>query len=114
MKDAQSLPETDTFDGVSIAWNSERGGSTTCTSRDEPCAPTGGRCIISEGGEPEGFIVGPTGRFYMHHILPQLGALLSGAQEYKYLPDSIAQFPWPSEFCGYLEEAGFTAVEHRP
>ena len=114
--DAQSLPfETDTFDGVSIAWGIRNVADRQRALREmNRVLRPGGRLAILEGGEPEGFIVGPTGRFYMHHILPQLGALLSGAQEYKYLPDSIAQFPKPSEFCGYLEQAGFTAVEHRP
>lgn len=114
--DAQSLPfETSSYDAVSIAW-----GIRNVPDRERALAEMlrvlvpGGRLAILEGGEPEGFIVGPTGRFYMHHIMPRLGSLLSGAQEYRYLPESIANFPSPDRFCALLEEIGFIDVKHDP
>jgi demethylmenaquinone methyltransferase/2-methoxy-6-polyprenyl-1,4-benzoquinol methylase len=50
-------------------------------------------------------------RFHIHTIVPWLGGLLAGSQEYRYLQQSIAAFPAPHEFCMLMKEAGLLVVE---
>lgn len=66
----------------------------------------GGIVAVLELGEPRRGIVGPFARFHIRHVVPQLGALLSGAREYRYLQRSIAAFPDPETFAGMMERAG--------
>jgi demethylmenaquinone methyltransferase/2-methoxy-6-polyprenyl-1,4-benzoquinol methylase len=69
-----------------------------------------GRLAILELSEPRGGVLGPLARFHVHTIVPTVGALLSGAQEYRYLQRSIAQFPEPERFVSMMREAGLEAI----
>lgn len=53
----------------------------------------GGRVAILELSEPRRGLLGTLARVHIHHVVPTLGALLSGAWEYRYLQRSIAAFP---------------------
>ena len=66
----------------------------------------GGRIAILELSEPRGGLLGPLARFHVHQVVPWLGALLSGAREYRYLQKSIAAFPPPQEFARLMKESG--------
>ncbi|MFO0712852.1 MAG: bifunctional demethylmenaquinone methyltransferase/2-methoxy-6-polyprenyl-1,4-benzoquinol methylase UbiE [Sandaracinus sp.] len=66
----------------------------------------GGRVAILELGEPRRGILGPFARFHIRHVVPQLGALLSGAKEYRYLQRSIAAFPEPEAFAEMMSAVG--------
>lgn len=66
----------------------------------------GGTVAVLELGEPRGGVLGPFARFHIRHVVPQLGALLSGASEYRYLQRSIAAFPEPEEFAAMMEAVG--------
>ena len=46
--------------------------------------------------------------------MPRLGALLSGAKEYRYLQTSVAAFPPSDEFADLMREAGCTSVTVKP
>lgn len=74
----------------------------------------GGRLAILELVEPRGPILGRAARFHVQQIVPRLGALLSGAREYRYLRESIEAFPPPEVFAGLLENAGFAEVSAQP
>ena len=74
----------------------------------------GGKIVVLELSEPRGGLLSPFARFHVHHVVPLLGALLSGAWEYRYLQESIAAFPTPPEFVHLMNEAGITDVEARP
>jgi demethylmenaquinone methyltransferase/2-methoxy-6-polyprenyl-1,4-benzoquinol methylase len=74
----------------------------------------GGRVCILELGEPRKGILGPLARFHVHHVVPRLGALLSGKKEYRYLQRSIAAFPPPEEFAEMMRAAGLRVVEVKP
>ena len=53
-------------------------------------------------------------RLHVHHIVPRLGALLSGDREYRYLQKSIAAFPPADEFVALMERVGLRdVVAHR-
>jgi demethylmenaquinone methyltransferase / 2-methoxy-6-polyprenyl-1,4-benzoquinol methylase len=70
----------------------------------------GGRLVVLEFSMPSG-LLGRAYRFYFRHVLPRLGAWISGDPEaYTYLPASVAVFPEPPAFGAMLESAGFTAV----
>ncbi|HEV8549620.1 MAG TPA: class I SAM-dependent methyltransferase, partial [Polyangiaceae bacterium] len=49
-------------------------------------------------------------RFHVHTVVPYVGALLSGAPEYRYLQRSIAAFPPAERFAEQLRQAGL-AIE---
>lgn len=65
-----------------------------------------GRVIVLELNEPERGLIAPLAKIHVHHIVPRLGAWLSGAKEYRYLQRSIAAFPAPDVFAGMMETAG--------
>jgi demethylmenaquinone methyltransferase / 2-methoxy-6-polyprenyl-1,4-benzoquinol methylase len=74
----------------------------------------GGRIAILELSEPRGQLLGALARLHVHTIVPWLGAVLSGAREYRYLQRSIAAFPAAEEFTAQLREAGITPVAVEP
>ncbi len=74
----------------------------------------GGRVAILELSEPTEGLLGRLGRLYVHGLVPRIGALLSGARDYRYLQESIARFPPPAEFAGLMSANGFSVVEARP
>ncbi len=114
--DAQALPFADgSFDGVCIAFG----------IRNVPDRPralgemrrvtrAGGRIAILELTEPPPGPLGALARFHVHQVVPTLGALLSGAREYRYLEQSIARFPPPAEFAEVMRQAGLAEVAARP
>jgi demethylmenaquinone methyltransferase/2-methoxy-6-polyprenyl-1,4-benzoquinol methylase len=74
----------------------------------------GGELGILDFGEPGG-IVGKLYAFYFRHILPAIGARLSGkARAYTYLPVSVHRFPPPSEMMDLMRKAGYTGVSWTP
>lgn len=73
-----------------------------------------GRCLILEFSLPPKPIRGVY-LFYLRYILPQLGGLLSGKKEaYKYLNETIEEFPSGKDFCFLLKEAGFHKIRAIP
>lgn len=58
---------------------------------------------FSEPGDDSG-ILGYMARFFIRHVVPVIGATLSGApREYMHLQNSIKEFPTPSEFKKLIE-----------
>lgn len=70
----------------------------------------GGRVAVLELGEPRGGLLGPFARFHIRQVVPRLGALLSGASEYRYLQRSIAAFPEPEVFLAMMRDVGLSAA----
>lgn len=114
--DGQQLPFDDnSFDGVTIAF-----GIRNITDRAQAlremarvCKP-GARVCILELTEPKDGIMGAISRFHMHTVAPNLGALLSQKRAYRYLPQSIAAFPPPEEFCDMMTAAGLQVLRTTP
>jgi demethylmenaquinone methyltransferase/2-methoxy-6-polyprenyl-1,4-benzoquinol methylase len=113
--DAQRIEEDDaSFDAISIAF-----GIRNVPDRDRALremvrvGKPGARVAILELGEPRGGIMGPLARFHVHVMVPALGALLSGAKEYRYLQRSIAAFPAPEAFAEQMRGAGMADVSAR-
>jgi demethylmenaquinone methyltransferase/2-methoxy-6-polyprenyl-1,4-benzoquinol methylase len=88
----------------------------------------GGRIAVLELGEPSGNTaqtaprlarlarraLGGTARFHARHVVPRLGALLSGAREYAYLQRSVAAFPPPAEFAALMRTCRLHVVDVQP
>jgi demethylmenaquinone methyltransferase/2-methoxy-6-polyprenyl-1,4-benzoquinol methylase len=74
----------------------------------------GGRVVILELGEPKRGLLGPLARFHIRVLVPRLGALLSGAWEYRYLQESIAAFPSSEDFARTMEASGLSVIELVP
>ena len=50
-------------------------------------------------------------RFYFRHVLPRIGAAISGNGEaYAYLPNSVRKFPSPAELASLMGTCGFTDI----
>jgi demethylmenaquinone methyltransferase/2-methoxy-6-polyprenyl-1,4-benzoquinol methylase len=74
----------------------------------------GGRVAVLELGEPRKGLLGHAARFHTRHVVPKLGALLSGSREYAYLQKSIAAFPPAAEFAALMERSGLHVIEVLP
>lgn len=105
---AESLPFADaSFDGLCIAF-----GIRNVPDRERALAEMarvvkpGGHVAVLELSEPRGGILGPLARFHVHTVVPYVGALLSGAPEYRYLQRSIAAFPPADEFAERMRRTG--------
>ena len=56
----------------------------------------------------------PLFRAYFHHVVPRLGALVSGDSEaYTYLPQSVDRFLTPPGLCALMEAVGLRGVKYR-
>jgi len=75
----------------------------------------GGALLILEFSLPSNAVVRPLYLFYLRHILPLVGRLISGdAFAYRYLDRTIETFPYGREFCRLMEKAGFVGTHHEP
>ncbi|HET9960240.1 MAG TPA: bifunctional demethylmenaquinone methyltransferase/2-methoxy-6-polyprenyl-1,4-benzoquinol methylase UbiE [Polyangiaceae bacterium] len=114
--DAQQLPFGDAeFDGVCIAFGIRNVPDRSRALREMArVTRPNGRIAILELSEPEGGLLGAIARFHVHSVVPHLGALLSGASEYRYLQRSIAAFPPAREFQQVISDAGIEPLELIP
>eukprot|EP00826_Nyctotherus_ovalis_P008459 TRINITY_DN12191_c0_g1_i11.p1 TRINITY_DN12191_c0_g1~~TRINITY_DN12191_c0_g1_i11.p1 ORF type:complete len:162 (+),score=38.59 TRINITY_DN12191_c0_g1_i11:580-1065(+) len=51
--------------------------------------------------------------WYLHYLVPALGALTTKKEEYKYLAESTKTFPDQERFRKMILEAGFTVCSYR-
>jgi demethylmenaquinone methyltransferase / 2-methoxy-6-polyprenyl-1,4-benzoquinol methylase len=74
----------------------------------------GARFVILEFTTPRSSIVRALYHLYFHHLLPQIGALVSGHRTaYAYLPRSVANFPIEEKLADRMRSAGFVDVNWR-
>jgi demethylmenaquinone methyltransferase/2-methoxy-6-polyprenyl-1,4-benzoquinol methylase len=74
----------------------------------------GARFVILEFTTPRSSIVRGFYHLYFHHLLPQIGALVSGHRTaYAYLPRSVANFPIEEKLADRMRAAGFVDVSWR-
>lgn len=114
--DAQALPFPDrSFDGVCIAFGirnvPDRGRALREMAR---VTRPGGRIAVLELSEPGGGPLSALARFHIHTVVPRLGALLSGAPEYRYLQQSIAAFPPAAEFADLMRKSDLEVLRVQP
>lgn len=77
----------------------------------KPCA----RFVILEFSRPDSSLLNAIYQQYFTKILPRIGALVSGhPTAYKYLPESVANFPTRAALAERMRAAGFVNVGWRP
>jgi demethylmenaquinone methyltransferase / 2-methoxy-6-polyprenyl-1,4-benzoquinol methylase len=115
---AEHLPyPDDSFDGATVAFGVRNFADTRLgLSELMRVLKPGGRLIILEfhpqsdgrwGGNP--FV-----SFYLHNIIPWVGAALSGQYKaYKYLSESSRSFWSVTKMVDELKDLGFSAVQHQ-
>jgi demethylmenaquinone methyltransferase/2-methoxy-6-polyprenyl-1,4-benzoquinol methylase len=75
----------------------------------------GGRFLCLEFAPVEMPVLDRIYDAYSFHVIPPMGGLVTGDPEpYRYLVESIRQFPKPALFEAMIREAGFARVSHRP
>jgi demethylmenaquinone methyltransferase/2-methoxy-6-polyprenyl-1,4-benzoquinol methylase len=72
------------------------------------------RFVILEFTTPRSSVVRGLYHLYFHHLLPQIGAVISGHRTaYAYLPRSVANFPIEEKLADRMRRAGFVDVVWR-
>jgi demethylmenaquinone methyltransferase/2-methoxy-6-polyprenyl-1,4-benzoquinol methylase len=116
--DAQRLPfPSDTFQIVSVAF-----GLRNVTDTDRGLAEMarvvkpGGRVAILEFSQPRNRLFGALYRFYFRRILPLIGQAISRSKEnaYRYLPESVMEFPDGAALAERLRRHGLVDVAWHP
>jgi demethylmenaquinone methyltransferase/2-methoxy-6-polyprenyl-1,4-benzoquinol methylase len=72
----------------------------------------GGRVVVLEFSTPSSRLFKAVYCFYFLRVLPVIGGLFSRFSAYKYLPDSVMEFPSREEFKGLMSAAGFSSPHH--
>jgi demethylmenaquinone methyltransferase/2-methoxy-6-polyprenyl-1,4-benzoquinol methylase len=114
--DALQLPFADhSFEVVTVAFGLRNMASWTGALAEVRRVLTqDGHLLILDFGLPEPPLLRPY-RFYLHHILPSLAALLTRERSaYDYLADSIESFPNGAAMCERLEANGYTEARYEP
>jgi demethylmenaquinone methyltransferase/2-methoxy-6-polyprenyl-1,4-benzoquinol methylase len=73
----------------------------------------GGRLALLEVSVPSNRLLRAGHQLYFGRVVPWVGARLSDADAYRYLPESVVYLPGPPELRALLEAGGFTAIERR-
>ncbi len=115
--DALSVPFTDEhFDVVTMSFGIRNVTDTmACLREMHRTLKPGGRTIILEGGITTHSFLRPLHLFYLRHILPRIGALISKHHSaYKYLNETIESYPHGPAFEKMLRDAGFSYAKANP
>jgi len=115
--DAMAVPVQDAlFDAVTISFGIRNvpNVATTLSEMFRVLKP-GGVALILEFSIPETPGMKQGYLLYLRHILPKIGALISGDDyAYRYLNQTIETFPYAQKFCDLMIEAGFQEVNYEP
>ncbi len=112
---ALDLPDN-TFDVTTIAFGIRNVMDPSVSLREMiRVLKPGGRSLILEFSLPENVLMRRLYLFYFRHVLPKIGALISGdSYAYNYLNQTVETFPYGDAFCRLMEEAGFKNVSAHP
>lgn len=113
--DAHNLPYDDeSFTMVTCAYGLRNFSDRRRAMREAARVLTpGGRCVVLEFGTPPNAVWRTLYRFYLNHMIPLIGGLLTGDRAgFEYLRDSIKGFPPQDSIAEELREAGFSQVSY--
>jgi demethylmenaquinone methyltransferase/2-methoxy-6-polyprenyl-1,4-benzoquinol methylase len=72
----------------------------------------GGRVALLDVGVPPNPVIRWGNGIYFGKVVPKIGAALSDAAAYRYLPKSVAYLPEPGDMVSMLQRAGFADARH--
>ncbi|MBT3421735.1 MAG: bifunctional demethylmenaquinone methyltransferase/2-methoxy-6-polyprenyl-1,4-benzoquinol methylase UbiE [Bacteroidetes bacterium] len=71
-----------------------------------------GKLLIMEFSMPSSKLIKALYLFYFNRVVPLIGRIISGnVYAYRYLPESVEQFPYGEAFLSLLKEIGFSKLE---
>ena len=111
--DASRMPIADgSVDAVTIGFGIRNVQDILVACRDMArVLKPGGRLAILEFAVPTAPVVSTLYLWYLHHVLPRIGRVLSRHDRaYSYLPESIDAFASPEDFVTILRQAGFVDI----
>jgi demethylmenaquinone methyltransferase/2-methoxy-6-polyprenyl-1,4-benzoquinol methylase len=108
--------ESDRFDAVTISFGIRNMSDVSrALAEMHRVLKPGGRALVLEFSVPANRAVRSMYLFYLRHILPGLGRLISGdSAAYRYLNETIETFPHGDTFCRLMTDAGFESVHCTP
>ncbi len=116
--DAQKLPFPDNHFQIACVAFGLRNVTDTDRGLAEMARVTrrGGRVAILEFSQPRHWLFGGLYRFYFRHLLPRVGQVLSRNDDdaYRYLPESVMQFPDGEALAERMRRQGLTDVRWHP
>ena len=115
--DAMAIPaENNAYDAATISFGIRNVPDVLTTLKEMlRVINPGGHALVLEFSTPEIPVFKQGYLFYLRHVLPQIGAALSGdSYAYRYLNQTIETFPYGQAFCDLMIEAGFTQTEAVP
>lgn len=112
--DAQALPlPSDRFDVVCVAFGLRNVADTDAGLAEmaRVCAP-GGSVAVLEFTSPRRQPFKAAYGWYFRHVLPRIGGLVArnGGAAYRYLPESVGEFPQGDALAERMRAAGLTDV----
>ncbi len=114
--DATELPfEDDSFDAATISFGLRNvNDPKKAIAEMRRVVRPGGRIVICEFSRPVEPVRAPYS-LYSRHVLPRIAGVLnkSAEQAYRYLNESIEQWPAQDELAAWLREAGLERVAYR-
>lgn len=116
--DTMELPlESDVYQIVSVAFGLRNVSDTVAGLKEmtRVCKP-GGQVAVLEFSMPRNRLFGAVYRWYFRNVLPRIGQLLARNSEaaYKYLPQSVSEFPQDEELVDLMREAGLSDITWTP
>jgi demethylmenaquinone methyltransferase/2-methoxy-6-polyprenyl-1,4-benzoquinol methylase len=113
--DALSVPSADeTFGVVTIAFglrnlDSVEGGLREMYRVLEP----GGCAAVLEFSHPQAPVFRTLFNYYFTRVLPRIGGAISGSRfAYRYLPESVREFPDQEKLVGMMRAVGFSNIRY--
>ncbi len=114
--DAQRIPfPAESFEATTMSFGIRNVPDVVACLRDSHrVLRVGGRCLVLEFALPSSQLMRKLHLFYLRHILPVLGNLLSGHKTaYTYLNETIEDFPYGASFLELMKQAGFQNPQYR-
>ncbi len=116
--DAQRLPFPDNHFQISCVAFGLRNVTDTDKGIAEMVRVTrpGGKVAILEFSQPRGWLFSRLYRFYFRHVLPLIGQAISRSKDnaYRYLPQSVLEFPDGAALADRLRKHGLIDVAWHP